>query len=401
MRTLVISPRQFWPLDTGGKLRDFHLASELARRGQVTYLCYTDDASPCPQNLAEPFEEIITVPHAGSYSASTLARGLLTRAPATVLKYTTPAMTAALAALLERKSFDTVQVETICLAAYMPALRAAPSRPRIVTDWHNIESELMQRHADHITSAPKRLYARMTASKLRAAEDRQLAETDVLLVCSARERDILRKQHPRLRVEVVENGVDAARFKAAGQNAAAGSLLFVGSMDYHANKDAVLSFAATAWPSIRKCHPDLAFRIVGRNPDSDVLALKAIDGIEVTGSVPDVLPYYSDAVAALVPLRVGGGTRLKILEAMAAGLPVISTTLGAEGLAGTNGKHLLIADTSVEMLEAVTALRRDRERASRIAADACDLVARTYDWRIIGRNLAELHRSLAPERLAA
>lgn len=401
MRTLVMSPRQFWPLDTGGKLRDYYLASELARRARVTYLCYADSGAPCPADLAAPFEEIITVSHGAGYSPATLVKGLVTPVPATVQKYTTPAMTAALAELLKRKSFDTIQVETICLASYMPALRDAPSRPLIVTDWHNIESELMERHAEHMASPARKFYAKLTANKLRNAEARQIAASDVLLVCSARERDILRRQHPRLRIEIVENGVDAARFRTASSTSKRNSLLFVGSMDYHANKDAVLSFAANAWAAIHKTHPDLVFKIVGRNPDAEVLALSKIDGIEVTGSVPDVLPYYGEALAALVPLRVGGGTRLKILEAMAAGLPVISTTLGAEGLDGRNGEHLLVADTPIAMLEAVTALRRDAGLAARITSAASELVSRTYDWPIIGRNLADLHQSLAPSRLAA
>src|SRR5262249_31710007 len=136
-------------------------------------------------------------------------------------------------------------------------------------------------------------------------------------------------------------------------------ILFVGSMDYHANVDAVTEFARESWPAIHAKRPDLIFTIVGRSPAREVRALAGAAGIEVTGTVRDVRPYYRDALASIVPLKIGGGSRLKIIEAMAAGTPVISTRLGAEGLAMSDGKTIIFAETSEDFCRAILNLSED------------------------------------------
>jgi len=189
---------------------------------------------------------------------------------------------------------------------------------------------------------------------------------------------------------VVENGVPLESFAAAGGTSVRRfRVLFSGAMDYHANVEAAAWFAAEAWPAIHEAAPGTVLTIVGRNPAPAVRELAARPGIEVTGTVAEVIPYYHEALVAVVPLRVGGGTRIKILEAMAAGVPVVSTTLGAEGLAAQPGEHYLLADTGRDLAAAVTAVLRDGPLGRRLTEAARELVRRRYDWAPLGDRLAE------------
>jgi glycosyltransferase involved in cell wall biosynthesis len=163
-------------------------------------------------------------------------------------------------------------------------------------------------------------------------------------------------------------------------------------MSYHPNIEAVLSFAARIWPAIHERHPDWHLSLVGANPPPEVRDLSRIRGVEVTGTVPDVRPYYHDALAAIVPLRSGGGTRLKILEAMAAGVPVLSTALGAEGLDVEPGRDYLLVEQDPEWLPALEALAADPARRQQIRQTALDRVRGRYDWDVIGAALRQTYQ---------
>jgi glycosyltransferase involved in cell wall biosynthesis len=224
---------------------------------------------------------------------------------------------------------------------------------------------------------------------LATLEKELLASAFGHLVCSQRERDQLHKLVPAARIAVIENGVDAAAFHPAAPGAGRKRLVFVGSMNYHANIDAAVWFTRDIWPAIHRRFPDWTLTLVGSNPAAAVMALRG-DAVEVTGTVLSVAPYYEDAFAAIVPLRSGGGTRLKILEAMAAGVPVISTTLGAEGLAVSPGENILIADREESWLGALDSL--SAERWSAMAAAGRSLVESRYDWEALGARLFETYR---------
>ncbi|MBS1831643.1 MAG: glycosyltransferase, partial [Acidobacteria bacterium] len=265
---------------------------------------------------------------------------------------------------------------------------------RVVCDWHNIESELMSRYAERESNLAKKLVAKRTAQLLRRTEIELLRTCPAHTVASEREREELLRTVPGARVEVIPNGIDVAHFSVAGGDAEPRkSLLFVGSMDYHANIDAVQWFAAEGWGPLSARHSDMEFVVVGRSPHASVRAL-AGGRLRVTGTVDDVRPYYGQAFAVAVPLRVGSGTRLKILEAMAAGVPVVSTRLGAEGIDAEHGRDILIADTPAEMVDALSLLYRDAELRARLSQGGRKLVADHYDWPAIGAKLVALHREI-------
>lgn len=396
MRILFFSPRPFWPQDTGAKLRDYHLARQLALRAEVSYLGFAENGSvdPPSDGSADVFERVVMVRRDRGYTPSKLVRGIIGTVPVTVLNYTTPTMKNMLADLLEAKPYDCVQMESVHLAEYLPIVRQARNQPKVISDWHNIESEVMHRYSTQCTGVAERLYARATATRLEITEHRLLNSSDAVCVCSEREQKYLEAFGPACPVTVVENGVDTAFYADAGTGTIPErkSLVYVGSMDYHANVDAVVHFVEHAWPAIAAEHPDLTLKIVGRNPGPAVKALAERTRVVVTGSVPDVRPYYREALASIVPLRVGGGTRLKILEAMASGTPVVSTTLGAEGLKVTAGQDLLIAETAGEFAAAVTRLKASSADARQIAESGKRAAKARYDWSAIGAVLYQCHR---------
>jgi glycosyltransferase involved in cell wall biosynthesis len=193
---------------------------------------------------------------------------------------------------------------------------------------------------------------------------------------------------------VVGNGVDTSSLLAPDVRPAGNRIVFVGLMNYRPNVDAVVTFARKVWPKLRKQFPQCSLTLVGADPVDEVLALREEAGVEVTGTVPDVRPYYQDALVSIVPLRTGGGTRLKILEAMAAGVPVVSTPLGAEGLMVEHGRNILLVDPddSNEWLQALTLVADDGRRRQQLTAAARDLVREHYDWTVVGRSLWQAYQ---------
>jgi sugar transferase (PEP-CTERM/EpsH1 system associated) len=394
MRILFLSPRQCWPPVSGAKLREYFLARALGGISELTHVSFTpDDADPQTVEALPFCRRVITVPLGRRYTAGKILRGIVGPDPLPVLNYTSAAMFAAVESVLRKERFDLVHLDGLQLFGYDGFLRKAAGTP-ILYDWHNIESEAMGRYAAG-QKAPRAWYAALTARRLESVENRILGTAYGNVVCSERERERLSRSAPRARVAVVENGVDAAHFDPAGAPPPAGPLrrlVFVGQMSYHANADAAVAFVRHTWPRIVERHPEWTLSLVGASPGPEILALRNCANVEVTGTVPDVRPYYRDALAAIVPLLVGGGTRLKILEAMAAGVPVVSTAVGAEGLAVAPGRNIVMAETADQWLAALEALSGNVYFRSRISAAGRALVSERYDWRIIGDHLATAYR---------
>jgi glycosyltransferase involved in cell wall biosynthesis len=393
MRVLYVATRICWPVRSGGHLRDFHLARYLSRKTKLTYIGL--NAANGQQNQAvsrEPIEplgetEVIRIPRDSGYGPGKIVRGLLGPRPLVVLNYTSEAVMGQLQRVLSESRFDVVQIEGIFLNAYARRIRQLAPRSLLNSDWHNVESALLARYAQTEKGLARRLYAHRTVTLLRKQERQLLATAHAHTVCSEQDRLLLLKLGTNPRIKVIPNGVDVQAF---GENSLPDSqnhtLLYVGSMDYHANIDAVLFFADEIWPEIHQRHPQLRFVIVGSNPVAPVRKLTERPGIEVTGSVDDLFPYYRQALASVVPLRIGGGTRLKILEAMAAGVPVISTSVGAEGLPVRHSSDILIADSPLATVEATTALVADFDLRCQLI-EAGRKFVRPYDWNAIGDRL--------------
>ena len=407
MRVLYFSPRICWPIISGAHLRDFYFAKGLAQKAELTYIgLVAEDARGEAELLRRQLENrarVIALRREAGYRKANLVRGLLGPTPLNVLNFTSAPALAELDRILHQQNFDTIQIESMHLIAYARRIRQLAPQTPLILDWHNIESEILARYAENDSNPLRRGYASRTSQLSRNIEDELLRLCHAHTVCSQREREVLQSRVPEARVEVVGNGVDCAFFAeihtamkpAAGSDSVATAqarrdVLFLGRMDYHANVDAALFFAGKVWPLIQARRPELRFVIVGAQPAKPVLALRE-QGVTVSGTVDDVRPFYRSALASVVPLRVGGGTRLKVLEAMAAGTPVVSTTLGAEGLAVTPGKDILIADTPEAMAEAVISLQPDHPQWQQITTHARRLVQAKYDWSVVGEILWRLH----------
>lgn len=406
MRILYFSSRECWPLNTGARLRDYHLARELAHRASVTYLGLRNPNDP---PTVEPpaecgFERSVLVEKNPAFTPLNLVRGVAGPVPVTVLNCWSERIQSELDRILNSDRFDSVQMEGMHLVQYLSVLRRSRYPLAVIADWHNVESEIMWRYSQTIQSIARKLYARRTAGLIENMELRLLHGSDVHIVPSSRERDKLLARVPDARIEVVGNGVDvehftddrlaeACRREGLDPIAEPRDVLFVGSMDYHANIDAVIEFAGKIWPEILTRHPEFRFVIVGRNPPAEVRDLAELRNVEVTGTVDDVRPWYRRACVVVVPLRTGSGTRLKILEAMAAGIPVVSTRLGAEGLDVTDACDIILADTAQDTIEAVDALLKSPDRRGEIAAAGRTLVRSHYDWGILGARLYSVHEA--------
>jgi sugar transferase (PEP-CTERM/EpsH1 system associated) len=399
MRVLQFAPRVCWPLDTGAKLRNYHLARVLAERARVSLLAF-DDHPPLSEEaiaaLEKIYKEVLAIPADSAYTFAKVARGMLGQTPLPVLNYTTGSMKRALEGLLREQDFDLIQVESIHLMSYLTSIRKTRKRSFVVCDWHNIESELMRRYSEREPSRLRRAYAGRTARLMSEFERRAMREFDAHVVVSQRDGQRLRDLNPDARIFVIENGVDTAFYSDLGTSdeSLARRIVFVGSMDYHANIDGVVDFAREVWPRLHERQPELVFTIVGRDPAPEVRNLAQLPGIAVTGSVADVRPFYREAIAAVVPLRVGGGSRLKILEAMAAGVPVVSTTLGAEGLEVQRDKNILIADTKEQLVESISSVVENEARRNDLSTAGRALVASRYDWSSLGASLFRAYEEL-------
>jgi glycosyltransferase involved in cell wall biosynthesis len=346
-----------------------------------------------------PFcRDVISVPKPRAYTPWKIVRGLTGHWPLPVLNYTSSEMSSALTRAVRGQHFDLVHLDSIHMAACVePIAKAMGAAPPVVYNWHNIESEVMRRYRAGERSPVRRLYSAIAARQLARLERSILHSALGHVVCSDRERDQLLNIAPAARIAVVPNGVDTAYFDCTAAPAAPLTrIVFVGLMNYHANVEAAVSFARDVWPRLRSRLPGVTLTIVGASPAPAVLALRGLPGIEVTGTVTDVRQYYREALAAIVPLRTGGGTRLKILEAMAAGVPVVSTPLGAEGLHITPGENIILADPADPAdpdawVRELAALAESESHRRQLTESARRLVREKYDWTTLGESLCQTY----------
>lgn len=398
MKILFFAPHQFWPITTGTRVRDYYLARVLSQRAEVTFLelLHPKDAPrAAPQDAG--VAQVVTASRGRTYSAGRLLRGLIGPMPVTVWNCYSKQASRILKTLLDEQRFDAVHIVGSPLAAYLPAVRRAPSSPAVIMDWHNIESALLRSYAERAESFLHRLAARRSAQLLERLELKLLQDCDAHIVVSEADRQRLQRICPSARVHCIPNGVDASWYAdvsperdGAAELARRTDLLFVGSMDYFPNVDGACWFHREVWPLVQQTSPRTRLVIVGRDPHPRVQQLRS-EKVHVTGTVEDVRPYYRNALAAVVPLRAGAGSRLKIPEAMAAGVPVISTRIGAEGLDLTPGDHYLAAETPEQFADAFRRLLDSPEHWQRLSETGMRLAREQFDWGVLGARVYDIH----------
>jgi sugar transferase (PEP-CTERM/EpsH1 system associated) len=386
MRLLLLTPQLPYPPHQGASLRNFNLIVQLARRHQVCLLTFLEPE----QSLdgADPLREVCqwveAVPVLRRSPGLRLKQMLTTRRPDMAWRLWSPAFRDRLAARLAEAPFDVVQIEAIELAPYLPVIESARPRPLIVYDDHNAEWVLQKRACLTDLADPRRwpaaAYSFVQWMRLKGYEADMCRRAGRVVAVSEADRDALHAVAPEVGVTVVPNGVALDEYTDYRGPVEPFDLVFTGKMDFRPNIDAMLWFGQQVLPLVRQRCPDVRLAIVGQRPHPRLDVLRAIPGITITGWVADVRPYIAGATVFVAPLRVGGGTRLKLLEAMAMGAAVVATSLGAEGFPVTHGRELLLADTPAGFARAVLALLDDPAQRARLGAEARRFAAATYGW---------------------
>jgi len=394
---LFLTPQLPYPPHQGTTIRNFNLIRHLAARHEIHLLSFVH--APDEIARARPLHDLcshiegVPVPR-----RSTFGRALSvfrTRLPDMALRLYSPAFRARLEAWLRETPYDVVEVEGIEMARYglwppeAAGLRALSRSARWVFDDHNAEYILQQRAFQTDVRQPRRwlgaLYSLVQWQKLRRYETAVCRAADRVVAVSEADAAALRGLIPDLSVSVVPNGVDTEHYRPEAVMPLPDSpnLVFTGKMDFRPNVDAVTWFCQEILPRVWESRPETRFAIVGRDPHARVQALAADPRVMVTGYVDDVRPYIAGAAVYVVPLRMGGGTRLKVLEAMAMGKAIVTTRVGGEGIALVPGQEALVADDAEEFAAGAIALLADPARRQVMGQAARRLVVERYDWRAI------------------
>ena len=377
-------------MDTGGKIRSYNLLRQLARAHSVTLLSYyggqKDQTYETEIRRELPgAEPIYTAARDGTAFAQSVeyARLVFQKAPFAVSKFTDSAVKCRVSSWITEKKFDVAVCDFLSASLNFPDTLPTPT----VLFQHNVETSLWQRLAATESNPARRVAYRLEARKMARYEPAALRKFQHVIAVSEHDRQQMLAMCPSCPITVVPTGVDTNKYVVAPP--ASGNppkIVFLGSMDWEPNIDAVIYFCKEIFPRIRAAFPNAVFQIVGRNPHPPVRQL-ACDSVEVTGTVPSVAEYLREATVVVVPLRIGGGTRLKIFEAMATGKAVISTTIGAEGLAVKNGRDLILADDAAAFADATIHLLRD-SAARRQYEQAAAKLAAQFDWSKISEQFA-------------
>ena len=399
MRVVWIKVGGLWPLNTGGRLRTFEILSSLSADHEVVLLT-THGPDDDPQALRRHLprlNRVVSVPYvvpkqgSASFKAA-LVRSWLSREPVDLWRWRVPEIRRQAEQLLASESWDAVVADFLVAGANVPADAGVP----IVFFEHNVEHQIWRRLASVERNWWKRLALEMEWRKMRRRESAMMQRAAVTVAVSEIDRRKLLDDLPGAAVEVVPTGVDTTYFRPTDRPTVPRRLVFSGSMDWYPNEDGILDFAAHVWPRLRRAFPDISLTVVGRRPSARLLEAGRTHGITVTGTVPDVRPYIDEAEIYIVPLRVGGGTRLKIFEALAMQKPVISTTIGAEGLGLTDRLHYLAADSHDAFFTAIEQLLHDAPMRAELAAAGRALVVSQYSWPQVTRRFVQaLQRAAA------
>lgn len=398
MRILVLANSTPWPPRGGGELRIRHLLERIAGRHEVVLGCHMwsdadlDGVAELNRRGLRTVGGRIRFSSTQRWLFNAAMHGLRGLPPETV-----KLQARELHQLVHDGAYDLLQVEETILAPYFRSMPRDRQRHRVLT-LHNVHFLQDLRMARIEPSLRWKTSRRFNAMWMRSYEPRVAAAVDRVITMSDADRALLQGRAPGLRADVIPNGVDTHALRPLPPAEGPPTLVFVGSMHYRPCVDAAVWLVREILPIVRRTCPDVAVWIVGRSPVPEVTAL-AGHGVVVTGEVEDVEPYYRRATLAVAPLRAGGGTRLKILEAMALGRVMVSTTVGAEGLRVTHDTHLALADDAPSLASAIVALLNDPARRTRLARAARALVEAEYDWDRIGATQLALYEEL--ERGAA
>ena len=401
MKILWVSPHFLHPTTTGGRIRTLQILRHLHSRHEVHFAALSLPGAPeGPLKAGEYSSRSCGVPHsvADKRSAAFLgqvAKGLFSPVPLAVSRFYSPALARGVLELTEHENYDRQVCDFLAAAPHLPDLS------RAVLFQHNVETVIWRRRAQHAADPLTRTLLRVQADRMYRYERQACRTARTVVAVSPVDVRTMREMFGVTRIHEIPTGVDVDYFMPAGPSPPASDLLYVGSMDWAPNVDAVKSFLRDILPLIHRRRPQSTFAVVGRDPPPELVAAARNDPrVTVTGTVADVRPYLWGAKVAVVPLRVGGGTRLKIYECMAARTPVVSTHVGAEGLEVSHPETIRLADAPDQFARACLELMESDTGRARMAEAAWQLVSSKFSSRQVALRFEELLEAVPTKRSA-
>jgi glycosyltransferase involved in cell wall biosynthesis len=407
VRVLFLSQIVPYPPHGGVLQRGYNILRELGRQAEVHLLAFVHpDELHTPEQVVESRRALEAFCERVEFfplwakgnrvqRVVALTAGILSPRPFSTIAHRSAAFRRSARAALDTGRYDLVHVDTVGLN---PFVEPRPGVATVLTH-HNIESMLMERRAAVEPGRFARWALRRESRKLTRYEALAAPRYEVNIMMSAVDEAVLAGRVPGIRTAVVPNGVDIDYFAPAAVRRESPALVYAGGMNMFANRDAVLHFLDAIWPLVKAHVPEVTFSVVGQDPPKELLEIAARDqGVRVLGKVPDIRPYINEAAVYVVPLRVGGGTRLKVLDALASGKAIVSTSLGCEGIDVRHGEHLLVADHPEAFAAAVVRLLQDEALRLRFSRAARDVAERLYAWPTIGKRLMSAYRCAIQSR---
>jgi polysaccharide biosynthesis protein PslH len=397
MKILWVKAGGLVPPDTGGKIRSYNILRQLAKHHAVTFFSfYAAHENDVHAELSQVFQRVIKIPLdlPAEKSAGELlnyAVHLFSGEPYNLTKYCRPVVRKKLRALLQEETYDVILCDFLVTAGAIPWDWPCPK----VLFSHNVEAVIWQRHYEVARNPLWKALSWLEWKRMEAAERRYLQKADHVVAVSENDREAFARFLDPQKLTVTQTGADTEFFQPSGEKEMPNSLVFTGSMDWLPNEDAILYFANEILPLIRRQVSDVTLCVVGRKPSRRLQDLASrVPNIQLTGWVEDVRPYVAQRAVCIVPLRIGGGTRLKIFEAMSMAKAVVSTSIGAEGLPVNNGEHILLADDPASFAKSTVWLLGNASRRTQIGQAARHLVQENYSWATVSKGFAQVLESV-------
>jgi len=403
MKILWLSHLVPYPPKGGVLQRSFNLVREISKNNDIYLLAFNQKALlPNDQDLKnavsalrEYCSEIKVVQLPADKSAlswyALVLKSFFTKKPYTVNWNWCARMKETMTQVVRDFNPDLIHYDTIGLAEYFQHARAIPQ----VLNHHNIESAMMGRRAKKERNVLKKLYFYQEAKKIEKYEKRFCRLFQFNLTVSDEDGLTLKKIDPEIKTEVIPNGVDTSYFTPGAEKSDDETLIFAGGMNWYPNRDAMLYFGEEIWPLIKARKPSVKMYVIGQSPPQELMKMSKEDpNLIITGYVDDVRAYFGRASVYVCPIRDGGGTRLKILDALSSGIPVVANSIAAEGIKVTPGEDIIIQDRPEDFAKAVLYLLEHPDERRRLSLKGRKLVEGTYSWEIIGKKLTNLYESL-------
>jgi glycosyltransferase involved in cell wall biosynthesis len=391
MKILWVKSDFLHPTDRGGQIRSLEILKRLHQRHEIHYVALDLVQQPGGvERSPEYCSRAYPIPHSAPTRDSPsfwmqVAAGLFSPLPLAVSRYRSEAMRRQIATLVRSQTFDSIVCDFLFPAPNIPDLGTA------VLFQHNVEALIWRRHIENAPNRLRKLFFDNQFRKMQRYEGQVCRKVKGVIAVSESDAQMMRSEYGTRRVDAVPTGVNIEYFTPLVQTAPINDLVFAGSMDWMPNIYGIQWFVSEVLPRIRKRRPDCSLIIAGRRPKPEIQHLaEQYPRIRVTGTVADIRPYLWASAVAIVPLSVGGGTRLKIYEAMAAKIPVVSTTIGAEGLDIHNGEDIHIADSAADFAGRCLELLDDPGARQRMADAAWAMVSSRYSWEVVSRRFEEL-----------